>query len=418
MEIAIKPVLWTYKKITEAKRNLTVGEHEVRIRMIQARVPKYIATGFSSCAENRNSIKGYPENTHPRYKELVVRIDKLVEDIQFEIKLAEKAGRITTPAEIKATIKNKCKAAASVNKPNKILAYIQTIIDHYDSVENPGYASIFKSCKLSIKKLLNNKDKMFLEFTKVDHEAYEFQISKTSESTKSHYLRTLYRVWNLAIADGLVTKDYHPKAYIKFKAYKRIRTKKRSIKADYWKRILNLKFPKDTRLYRSHLLMQFMYYARGMNFNDMLKLKWDDIQNDGITYKRSKNKRSYNFELHPKALKVINSFRIYPSQSDIGYVFPFILKEHDTAKKIDARIDSALKDFNEDAKAMAEAIGWEKQFTSNSLRHGFASHLNEANVDIKIIQEALGHETQIQTRTYLDDIEDSIITEAINSALI
>jgi integrase/recombinase XerD len=59
-----------------------------------------------------------------------------------------------------------------------------------------------------------------------------------------------------------------------------------------------------------------------------------------------------------------------------------------------------------------------KQFTSNSLRHGFASHLNKPNVDIKIIQKALGHETQLQTRTYLDDIEDSIITEAINSALI
>jgi site-specific recombinase XerD len=94
------------------------------------------------------------------------------------------------------------------------------------------------------------------------------------------------------------------------------------------------------------------------------------------------------------------------------------LKEHDTSKKIDARIDSALKDFNEDSKAMASAIGWHKKFTSNALRHGFASHLNEADVDIKIIQEAMGHETEKQTRTYLDDIEDSIITNAINSALI
>jgi integrase/recombinase XerD len=81
------------------------------------------------------------------------------------------------------------------------------------------------------------------------------------------------------------------------------------------------------------------------------------------------------------------------------------------------RIDSALKDFNEDSKAMAEAVGWKKQFTSNALRHGFASHLNEANVDIKIIQEAMGHETQADTRIYLADLEDSIITEAINAAL-
>jgi len=67
---------------------------------------------------------------------------------------------------------------------------------------------------------------------------------------------------------------------------------------------------------------------------------------------------------------------------------------------------------------MADAIGWKKVFTSNALRHGFASHLNEANVDIKIIQESLGHETQGQTRVYLDDIEDSVITNAINAALV
>ena len=144
---------------------------------------------------------------------------------------------------------------------------------------------------------------------------------------------------------GWCTKDHHPKKYIKFKAYKRIRTKKRSIKSDYWERILNLKPGKETRIYRSHLLMQFMYYARGMNFNDMVKLKKEHFVNNGIVYKRSKNKRNYDFELHPEAVRIIKVFENYHEKSDAGYIFPFIMKEHDTAKKIDVRIDSALKDF-------------------------------------------------------------------------
>ena len=131
----------------------------------------------------------------------------------------------------------------------------------------------------------------------------------------------------------------------------------------------------------------------------------------------SKNKRQYDFELHPKAIEVIKAFELDFEQSDAGYIFPFIMAEHDTARKIDVRIDSALKDFNEDSQAMAKAVGWKKQFTSNALRHGFASHLNERNVDIKIIQEALGHETQNQTKVYLDDIDDSIIANAIKEAL-
>ncbi len=417
MDILLKPILWTYRVIIDTDKNYVIGEHEVRIRMTQNRVPKYITTNYSSSPENWDDKNGVPLTTHPKYLELSARIKKIVEDIEYEIKTAEKAGRTITHTEIKANLSNQIKQSALPEKTNKILAYIQSIIDYYDSVDNPGYANVFYNNKLTVKKLLKDKDKMFLAFTKSDHEAYEKQISGTTESTRSHYLRTYYRIWNLAIADGLCNKEHHPKKFIQFKAYKRIRTKKRSIKSDYWERILKLKPAKDTRIYRSHLLMQFMYYARGMNFNDMLKLKKEDFVNDGITYKRSKNKRNYDFELHPSAVKVIKIFGDFPEQSDAGYIFPFIMQEHDTAKKIDVRIDSALKDFNEDSKAMAEAVGWKKQFTSNALRHGFASHLNEANVDIKIIQEAMGHETQADTRIYLADIEDSIITEAINNAL-
>ncbi len=420
MEISIKPLVWVYKPIRENEKNLIAGEYEVLVKMTQNRKRTMMATGYSTSEQNWDFEKCCPNKSHPHYLELCNRIAKITEDIEYEIKTAEKSNRVITAVEIKTKLTNLAKnkmAIAPIDKPNKIQAYIKMVVDGYRANDNHGYADVFYNCGLTLKKLLNDKDKMFLAFTKADHEAYEQQISKLSESTKSNYLRTYYRIWNLAIADGLCTKDHHPKQFIKFKAYKRIRTKKRSIKSDYWKRILKLKLKKDTRMYRSHLLMQFMYYARGMNFNDMIKLKWDQFVNNGISYKRSKNKRDYDFELHPKAVQVINIFKEFPQQSDAGYIFPFILKEHDTSKKIDARIDSAMKDFNEDCKAMAEAIGWNKAFTSNALRHGYASHLNEANVNIKIIQESLGHETQGQTRVYLDDIEDDIITNAINAAL-
>ncbi|PAW95464.1 hypothetical protein CKK33_18945 [Mucilaginibacter sp. MD40] len=418
MEIAVKAVLWTYRTILDTENNYVMGEHEVRIRMTQNRDTKYMSTGYSSSIANWNSENNSPRSSHPKYKALVSKIKKMEDDIHYEIKTAEKAGRLITHVEIKAALTSNVSLTPAAEKPNRILAYIQSLVDHYDAIDNPGYANVFYNNKLTVKKLLKDKDKMFLAFTKADHEAYERQISGTSESTRSHYLRTYYRVWNLAIEDGLCSKDHHPKKYIKFKAYKRIRTKKRSIKSDYWERLLNLKPAKDTRIYRSHLLMQFMYYARGMNFNDMIKLKKEQFVNNGIVYKRSKNKRNYDFELHPEAVRIINLFEDFHEQSDAGYIFPFVMKEHDSAKKIDVRIDSALKDFNEDAKAMAEAVGWNKQFTSNALRHGFASHLNEADVDIKIIQEAMGHETQADTRIYLADLEDSIITNAINGALI
>jgi hypothetical protein len=40
-----------------------------------------------------------------------------------------------------------------------------------------------------------------------------------------------------------------------------------------------------------------------------------------------------------------------------------------------------------------------------------------ANVNVSIIREALAHETELQTMTYLDDLDDSIVANSIENAL-
>ncbi|HVW96785.1 MAG TPA: tyrosine-type recombinase/integrase [Mucilaginibacter sp.] len=430
MEIIVKPLIWTYRKIQKNEPNSLAGEHEVRIRLTQGKDIKYISVGFSSSKENWDDANGLPFPSHPNYKPLLKCLNRYLSDIDFEIKLIERSGRIPTPIEIKIKVTKQDKAISHSSSPTQILAYFDKVINDLEDAGNPGYADVFVSTRSTVSKLLNNgkhipvsertkeKDKLFLAFTKEDHQLYEKMISKdSSESTISVYLRTFYRVWNLAIKDGLCTKDHHPSKYIRFKAYKKIRTQKRSIKSDYLQKIFQLSYPYESRKYRSQKLLQFLYYARGINFNDMCKLKKEQFVNDGIDYKRSKNKRSYNFELHPKALDVVHIFENYPIQSDANYLFPFLNLSHNSPRKVDRRIDSALKDLNEDIKEMAESVGWHKRFSSYSVRHGFASHLRDKGVDISIIQEALGHETEAQTRVYLDEIDDAPISIAINNAL-
>ena len=136
-------------------------------------------------------------------------------------------------------------------------------------------------------------------------------------------------------------------------------------------------------MFRSQQYFLFSYYARGMNFNDMLKLKHEDNCYGGeLHYTRSKNKRRYDFILHTKAVEIIEIFKAYPLQSDAGQIFPVLMAEHDTPKKIDARIDSALKDLNEDLKEMSEMIGLPKHIASYAARHSFATNLRHKNIQI------------------------------------
>ena len=86
-----------------------------------------------------------------------------------------------------------------------------------------------------------------------------------------------------------------------------------------------------------------------MNFTDMAKLKHEEHVLDGhINYKRSRNKRHYSFEFHPKGRYIVEIFKRYPMRSEGDPVFPILDLHHDTPRKIASRIDSALKDFNED----------------------------------------------------------------------
>src|SRR5690606_11653796 len=123
--------------------------------------------------------------------------------------------------------------------------------------------------------------------------------------------------------------------------------KKRSINQDFLQEILAAKFDPNSRIFRSHLLLQFMYFGRGINFSDMCKLKRKDVANGIIHYTRSKNHREYDYTLHPKAQEVVEYFRSCPVQSDAGYLFPILFSQHNTARKIDTRIHDALAKFNE-----------------------------------------------------------------------
>lgn len=85
-------ILWNYRKVTKTEGGLTAGEHEIRIRLTQNREPKYISVGYSSSVELWDEASQLPLPGHPRYKQIVQKITSLLNDIDFEIKLAKRNG--------------------------------------------------------------------------------------------------------------------------------------------------------------------------------------------------------------------------------------------------------------------------------------------------------------------------------------
>ncbi|MDN3551641.1 tyrosine-type recombinase/integrase [Mucilaginibacter aquaedulcis] len=406
------------KKVTlRTDRISEHGEREIRIRLTLYKEQKFLSIGYKSTPEHWDFETNGPKLTHPQYKQISREIDDKFDEIDFEVKLLKKNGHeFISLAELISKVKKSNKPLVAA----KLYAFTQSIIDDLIAHDKIGYANTFQYLKdYVLKHVFGEKDKAFVSFTKTDFEGLENYLvgQELKETSMSAYLRTFYRIWNLAIVAGMCSKEHHPKRFIKFKPYKKYKTSKRAISAADMKSIETYDAEYGSRVFRSQQIFLFSYYCRGINFNDIVKLRETNFKGDILRYTRSKNKRIYDFKLHSKAKAIIEIFRSYPVQSDGGYIFPILKAEHDTAAKIDARIDSGLKDLNEDLKTIKDAKGIDRTVTSYVARHSFATNLKHKKVDICIIQEAMGHETEEITRIYLEEYDDELVSSSIEEAL-
>jgi integrase/recombinase XerD len=410
MEVLKKIVLWTYKANEQ-------GEHEIRIRLTLHKEQKYFGVGFTSSVQNWDQERNLPASSHPEYRKATRAVEDYLDEIDFEIKLAKKNGHeYLSLADLISKVKKKDQKVV----PAKLYAFTDSIVAELVSEDRIGYSNTFRDVKdYVLKHVFGEKDRSFVSFSKADFVALEDYLigQDLKETTISNYLRTFYRIWNLAIKAGMCPKEHHPSKTIKFKAYKRYKTSKRAISAAEIQLIGSYEANYLSRVFRNQQIFLFSYYCRGMNFNDIVKLKESNFNGDILRYKRSKNKRLYDFKLHSKALAIVDVFRSYPIQSDGGYVFPILKAEHDSAIKVDARIDSALKDLNEDLKLIKDNKGIARDVTSYVARHSFATNLKHKKVDVALIQEAMGHETEEMTRIYLDEYDDELVASSIEEAL-
>jgi len=266
MQVVSEAVRWKYYKLAN-------GEYSIYIRMTNYRKVEYIKTQMSCLEANWDEEKGMPKPEHPQYSALTKKIDQIKEDIDFELKLAKKKGESLTLVELKSRVENEEPKTPAVQS-KKIFELYDEIIDQKEKAGKPGASDIFKFNKTVFFELFDEKDKFFTSFTEKDFLKIDpYLDTLKTESTKSLYLRTFYRVWNIAIKRKYCPETLHPKFIVDYKPYKRIKTKKRAIPREYITLIENLQLPYNSRLFRSQQFAIFIYYARGINFKDFAQLK-------------------------------------------------------------------------------------------------------------------------------------------------
>ena len=88
-----------------------------------------------------------------------------------------------------------------------------------------------------------------------------------------------------------------------------------------------------------------------------------------------------------------------------------------TPIQIEYRKDKVLKKFNKDLKRIGAVCGIEAKITSYVARHSFATNLKQKGVSTDVISEAMGHQNIAITQTYLKELENSVIDDAVDKLL-
>lgn len=160
-----------------------------------------------------------------------------------------------------------------------------------------------------------------------------------------------------------------------------------------------------TEYYRD--LWFFSYLCNGINFADMLKLKYSDIRNGEVAWYRQKTintekeKAKIIAELTPEMKAIIDRWGNEPRPDN--FVFP-ALTGKETPKELKSIIRNIITHTNHRLERIGKALNIGKVTTYTS-RHSFATVLKRSGANIAYISESLGHSDLKTTENYLASFE-------------
>jgi len=223
--------------------------------------------------------------------------------------------------------------------------------------------------------------------------------------------RTLRAIYNLAIEEKIVKKDYYPFDDYKVSKLKQ-KTAKRAIHKDSIIDVLNYKGKTPYECLAIDLFT-FSYLTAGINFVDMSNLMQNNVIDNRLSYIRQKTKKVITIPLQPKAFELIEKYK----QSGNPYLFPIIDKFHKTEQQKANRRHKVISKVNKCLKEIGKELKLPIDLTTYVARHSFATVLKRSGVSTSIISESLGHSSEKITQIYLDSFENEQIDAAMANLL-
>jgi integrase len=386
--------------ILDKRRQRKDGTYPVKLRVIYRRKPKYYPCMNLSAEMFERSQKENPRG-EARYiaadlKAFEVEARKIIDSLEpFSFAEFERRFLNDRPEE-----GNKLDVYAALQR-------------YIDRLTKEGKAGTAQSYRGTLKSLQKYRPR--LEFPEVTPELlkdYEKWILAQGKSitTVGIYLRQLRAVFNEAIEAGIIAKERYPFGRRKYQIPAGRNVKKALTKAEIAKLFNYVPATKSEAKYFA--LWKFSYLCNGMNPKDIIHLRHKDIKGDKLYFYREKTKntnrgnmRAIEVVLHPMAAEIIKEYGTAPEPE--AFVFPYLWDKIPPEEEL-VRRRYFVRNINRHIRRIAERLGIEKDVTTYTARHSFATILKRSGAPKEYISESLGHADLKTTEAYLDSFEDDM----------
>ncbi len=287
----------------------------------------------------------------------------------------------------------------------------QDVFEAYDiymkELENEGRLGNQSSYSCSKNSLKSFRNKLhFEDITPEFLKSYESWMlnNKRSLTTVGFYMRALRTITNLAIEEGILSRDDYP-----FGKHKYIipggKKGKTALNLDDVSKIYHYKSKPMSTEDRSKDFWLFSYMCNGMNFKEICYLQYHQIKEDRIIYFREKTKLTK--KENPVLIEVVLNDPIKRMISKWGnvdrspdnLVFP-IIDVNMSLLKQRTTIQQFIKTTNKWINRIGNHVGINKKITTYVARHTFSYIMLNNCASIELVSNSLGHSDIKTTQNY------------------
>lgn len=304
------------------------------------------------------------------------------------------------------------------------------VIKRYKARKQVSTASLYELSKKSIETFLTDTkrakkiDQLSLfDINKdwlLDYEFFMLDEKKRSLTTVSIYLRCLRSIFNKAIDEKDIEREFYPFGGKKYEIPEAQNKKKALTKEELIKLFnLNGATPEQEKAKDFWFLS---YSCNGMNIKDLLLLKNKNIKSDKFEFTRAKTRLTSK----KKATKITVYLNEYinnmidkygnEDKSPENYIFP-ILSHGINAEEQQKKIKNFTKFINQNLKKLCKNNKLPEDISTYWARHTFATQSIKKGASMEFMRESLGHKDMKTTQNYFAGFDDETKKEFANDLM-